>query len=99
MTFIAREEEFICGHCDARVAPLGKGSYRNHCPICLWSKHVDKTGPGDRLSECQGLMEPTGMDHDGKRGWMIVHECVKCGKKIPNKVAPDDDDTKFPKNN
>ena len=99
MPFIARQEPFVCEHCHAEVLPLEKGTYRNHCPVCLWSKHVDKDGPGDRLSECLGLMEPTGMDHDGKRGWMIVHKCVKCGKKIPNKVAPDDDDTKFPKNN
>ena len=90
MTFIAREEPFVCEHCGTAVEPLMKGSYRNHCPKCLWSKHVDHTGPGDRLSMCGGLMKPIGTDHDGKKGWMIVHECERCGKKIPNKVAPDD---------
>jgi DNA-directed RNA polymerase subunit RPC12/RpoP len=91
--FIARQEPFVCEHCHEEVEPLENGSYRNHCPTCLWSKHVDKDGPGDRLSECKGLMEPTGLDHDGKKGWMIVHRCIKCGKTIPNRAAPDDDIT------
>ncbi|HVW67301.1 MAG TPA: RNHCP domain-containing protein [Candidatus Peribacteraceae bacterium] len=90
MPFIARQEPFICEHCGKAVGDLENGSYRNHCPFCLWSKHVDKNGPGDRASECRGLMKPAGLDYDGKRGWMIVHECVACGKKIPNKAAPDD---------
>ncbi len=90
MIFIAREEAFACGHCGVAVEPLGKGTYRNHCPVCLWSKHVDDQGPGDRASLCQGLMRPDGMEHDGKRGWTIVHVCESCGKKIINKTAPDD---------
>lgn len=97
--FIAREEAFTCGHCQQAVEPLGKGTYRNHCPVCLWSKHVDKTGPGDRLSECLGLMQPIGVDFDAKKGgWMIVHECVRCQKKITNRAAPDDDMSKIPQN-
>lgn len=95
MTFIAREEPFTCSHCGAAIEPLGSGSYRNHCPHCLWSKHVDHEGPGDRASLCQGLMAPVGIDHDAKKGWMILHRCVKCGKEIPNKTAPDDDQTVF----
>ena len=91
MPFIALQEPFVCEHCNAQVADLSNGSYRNHCPHCLWSKHVDQDGPGDRLSVCKGMMEPIGMDHDGKKGWLIVHQCTKCGKKIPNKAAPDDD--------
>ncbi len=90
MTFIPREEPFICGHCSNSVEPLGKGTYRNHCPKCLWSKHVDREGPGDRASTCLGLMRPVILDHDGKKGWMIIHECEACGKTIPNKAAPDD---------
>ncbi len=92
MPFIAREESFVCGHCGVEVLPLGKGTYRNHCPECLWSKHVDAQGPGDRASVCQGLMEPIGVDFDAKKGgWMIRHQCVACGKLIPNRAAPDDD--------
>jgi predicted RNA-binding Zn-ribbon protein involved in translation (DUF1610 family) len=95
MVFIDRQEPFTCEHCGIAVKPLRHGTYRNHCPRCLWSKHVDEGGPGDRLSTCNGPMEPTGMDHRGAKGWMIVHRCVKCGKTVTNKVAPDDDLSRF----
>jgi len=95
MGFIARQEPFICEHCTMAVEPLERGSYRNHCPFCLWSKHVDSEGPGDRASSCQGLMTPVAMDHDGKKGWVLVHECESCGKTITNKIAPDDDITEW----
>ena len=90
MTFIAREEAFTCGHCGQSIEPIGKGSYRNHCPHCLWSKHVDDQGPGDRASLCKGMMKPLHLDQTGKKGWMVVHECEQCGKTIPNVLAPDD---------
>ena len=90
MPFIAREEAFICEHCGASVAPLEHGTYRNHCPRCLWSKHVDDQGPGDRASLCGGMMEPTGLDQSGKKGWMVMHVCERCEKRIPNVLAPDD---------
>ena len=89
--FIPREEPFTCEHCDKAVEPLGKGTYRNHCPRCLHSKHVDRDGPGDRLSVCQGMLAPTAIDQDGKKGWMIEYRCAKCGKTSRNKAAPDDE--------
>jgi hypothetical protein len=52
---------------------------------------VDEAIPGDRASECRGLMSPIGIDYSGKKGQMIVHECLTCGKKMKNMVAPDDD--------
>ena len=91
MVFIARQEPFDCEHCGAHVELLTDGSYRNHCPKCLWSKHVDKDGPGDRKSQCLGLMKPKGIDYRKKKGWMIVHQCTKCRKEIPNITACDDD--------
>ena len=92
--FIARQEPFTCDYCNAQVEPLEHGSYRNHCPHCLYSKHVDAEGPGDRASTCLGLMKPVGFDQ--KSGaFIIIHECEQCGKMIPNKAAPDDDLTKF----
>ena len=91
MIFIARQEPFVCEHCGKAVEPLDKGSYRNHCPFCLCSKHVDAQGPGDRASACGGVMKPVSLDYDGKKGWSVVHRCAKCGKTIPNKTAPDDD--------
>jgi hypothetical protein len=91
MVFIALQEPFLCAHCKERVDPLAKGSYRNHCPYCLWSLHVDDIGPGDRKSHCHGPMEPTLLDQNGKKGWKILHHCRACGKEIWNKAAPDDD--------
>lgn len=91
MIFIARQEPFVCEACGKAVEPLEKGSYRNHCPYCLSSKHVDAAGPGDRASTCGGIMKAIRLDYDGKKGWSVVHQCVKCRKTIPNKTAPDDD--------
>jgi DNA-directed RNA polymerase subunit RPC12/RpoP len=90
MTFIAREEPFVCEHCGLSVTPIEHGSYRNHCPKCLYSKHVDRDGPGDRLSACKGLQKPVAIDLDGKKGFVIVYECTKCGKNSRNKAAIDD---------
>ncbi|PIR52651.1 RNHCP domain-containing protein [Candidatus Peregrinibacteria bacterium CG10_big_fil_rev_8_21_14_0_10_49_10] len=90
MPFIARQERFTCEHCGAEVHPLQNGSYRNHCPFCLYSKHMDDKGPGDRASRCSGLMEPVGVDHRSGKGWMILHRCTKCRKERVNKRAPDD---------
>lgn len=90
MPFIPRQEPFVCEYCGADIAPLEHGTYRNHCPACLWSKHVDEAGPGDRASHCKGLMGPTAIDLDGKKGWVILHRCVSCGKEMRNKAAPDD---------
>ena len=91
--FIPRQESFACGNCKAEVEPLKHGTYRNHCPQCLYSKHVDKDGPGDRKAECQGLMKPVSLEDHPKKNWVITHACTKCDKVIRNKAAPDDDIT------
>ena len=80
---------FICAHCGADVPPLANGSYRNHCPHCLYSLHVD-VNPGDRASECQGVLEPVGVEYSGKKGWIILHRCQSCGATRRNKAALDD---------
>lgn len=82
-------EEFTCQNCGQKNEKL-EGSCRNHCTKCLYSMHVDKDFPGDRLSTCKCLMAPIKASQDGKKGWMIMHKCTKCGKIIPNKTAPDD---------
>lgn len=91
MPFIARQEAFTCEHCKRSVAPLTNGSYRNHCPACLYSKHVDAAGPGDRASPCGALMKPAGVDYRSAKGWMILHRCTRCAKEMLNRTAPDDD--------
>ena len=80
---------FECAHCGAPVAPLANGSYRNHCPYCLYSLHVD-VNPGDRASECRGVLEPLAVDYRRKKGWIIVHKCQRCGAERRNKAALDD---------
>ena len=82
-------EGFTCAHCGREVAPLAGGSCRNHCPFCLYSVHVDEI-PGDREAACGGLMECIRVEQDARRGWMLVHRCVKCGAENRNKAALND---------
>ena len=86
--FIKKKENFVCEHCGTKVQGTG---YTNHCPKCLYSKHVDLKTPGDRLSSCEGLMKPIGIDDKKKKGdHVIIHRCQKCGKINKNKVSPED---------
>ena len=80
---------FVCACCGADVKPLTNGSYRNHCPFCLHSLHVDNL-PGDRDNDCRGMMKPVGIRYNGKKGWQIVHRCQKCGTEKLNRTASDD---------
>jgi hypothetical protein len=85
---------FICNQCGRAVLPVTNGSYRNHCPFCLYSKHLDHV-PGDRRCTCQGMMRPVGIEYHHKKGYQIVHQCASCGVQHRNKVArntiqPDD---------
>jgi len=80
---------FTCANCHKDVPPADNGGYRNHCPFCLYSLHVDIT-PGDRRSPCGGLMPPAGMVYSGRKGWQIVHKCEKCGFERKNEVCVGD---------
>jgi DNA-directed RNA polymerase subunit RPC12/RpoP len=84
-----RNEAFTCVNCGREVPPLVNGSCRNHCPACLHSLHVDEN-PGDRASECGGLLVPVAVEHSSKKGWVIVHRCAKCSAVGRNKAALDD---------
>jgi len=83
-----QNEGSVCENCGARVEPLTNGSYRNHCPFCLYSKHVDEQ-PGDRRSRCHGLMRPVRLVYKRKKGYQLVHQSLKCGVVKVNKVAVD----------
>ena len=91
MWFKMINESFKCNNCSKQVFKHQKWSARNHCPFCLFSKHLDKIFPWDRLSECFWIMEPIDIDYKKNKGNMIKHKCTKCGKEILNKIAPDDD--------
>ncbi|HEU4715895.1 MAG TPA: RNHCP domain-containing protein [Candidatus Saccharimonadales bacterium] len=88
---------FRCSHCKNWVSInsyIGTAN-RNHCPHCLWSKHVDEQ-KGDREATCHGGMKPIGLTfkHEGMRRQgelMFVHECMGCGKLSINRIARDDD--------
>lgn len=86
--FTEIDEEFTCENCGRKVKKLGY-SCRNHCPYCLYSKHVDNM-PGDRQEECHGKLRPVGVEIDSKKGYVIIFKCEKCGKIRKNKAAKDD---------
>jgi hypothetical protein len=83
--FKRKIEDFVCEHCDAMVKGDG---FTNHCPKCLYSKHVD-IFPGDRIETCTGLMKPISATESGGE-WSIIHRCLKCGKEQKNKISKDD---------
>ena len=83
--FLKNDSGFICSHCGREVAPLGYTS-RNHCPFCLWSRHVD-INPGDRAADCGGEMEPIRVFPEARRGYVILHRCVKCGAESRCRAA------------
>ncbi|HON21657.1 MAG TPA: RNHCP domain-containing protein [Candidatus Paceibacterota bacterium] len=100
------EQKFKCLNCGKMVfySPLIGTAHRNHCPFCLWSKHVDlKTG--DRKAKCQDLMKPLALTFkqeginkykEKRQGeLMLIHQCLKCQKISINRLAGDDDEKKI----
>lgn len=78
-------EDFNCAHCGAVVHGNG---YTNHCPNCLWSRHVDNN-PGDRAATCGAMMRPISATPAGAH-FIITHKCEKCGKVIRQRNADND---------
>jgi hypothetical protein len=79
-------EDFVCGNCGFAVQGSG---YTNHCPRCLWSRHVDQM-PGDRAAQCSGLMEPVAVDLKAGE-YRILHRCQVCGIEKWNRASSADD--------
>jgi hypothetical protein len=63
--------------------------YTNHCPGCLWSRHVD-VHPGDRAAACRALMEPVALLYE-RGSFVLVHRCVACGHQRRNRTGAGDD--------
>lgn len=82
-----KDENFICEHCNNEVKKL-KYTARDHCPICLYSKHVDIM-PGDRENTCHGLLKPVGIEKF-KNTYKILYKCDKCNESHKNVMASDD---------
>ncbi|MHB1086175.1 MAG: RNHCP domain-containing protein [Minisyncoccota bacterium] len=86
MGFKRNKEDFVCEHCGKHVQGDG---YTNHCPACLWSKHVD-VDPGDRAAACGGMMKPTVLEGTTPK-YVIVHVCERCDFRRRNKVQSNDE--------
>ena len=94
--------DFTCLYCHNYVSVqsiLSGVHNRDHCPYCLWSKHVDLHQAGDRLAACKAGMQPIGLTvkktHKkygaGQGELMLIHQCTECGKLSLNRIAADDD--------
>lgn len=87
---------FKCCNCKLQVfvhSYMGTAN-RNHCNMCLWSRHVDQN-KGDRMATCMAKMKPIGLTFKiegcSKRGEiMLVHKCTGCCKISINRIAADD---------
>ena len=87
------QESFRCRHCRQMVGPtISGGRHRNHCPLCLYSRHVDDRRPGDRASTCGSVMAPVGLLTRRNGEQVILHRCLGCGREKPNRIAADDND-------
>lgn len=90
--FSKNDNFFICENCGNEVKPLNYTS-RDHCPYCLYSKHVD-INPGDRLNTCKGLLKPIGIEKF-KDTYKIIYKCNNCKTLHKNIMANDDDMNKI----
>ena len=86
--FTMKDENFICENCGKDVKKLNYTA-RDHCPYCLYSKHVDIM-PGDRENDCKGLLEPIKIEKF-KNTYKIIYKCQKCRELHKNIIANDDD--------
>lgn len=83
---------FTCSSCGKKVQALEYGGrHRNHCPHCLCSLHLD-IKPGDRRSNCRGVMKPIGIHVQTNGEWSVIHQCTRCGTVKINRIAYDDNE-------
>jgi hypothetical protein len=99
--FLDINADFKCIHCRHHISTntaLSGVINRNHCPYCLYSRHMDLYRAGDRLSACKGAMKAVGLTlkktnkkYGSAQGeLMLVHCCEECGKLSINRIAADD---------
>ena len=102
MGFTRNIEDFTCEHCGATVKGNG---YTNHCPMCLWSKHVDVdqgelTDPDLKLAEpVEGYVdfENAGdlLNITGRVKTVLEIPCARCLADVRVPLAVDIDE-RFP---
>lgn len=73
--------QFTCGNCGYDVPFMDAGlhhyEHRNHCPVCLYSKHImfgTATQP-----PCDALMHPTTPASPRKLIHGFIQQCETCG--------------------
>jgi hypothetical protein len=102
MTTRSFNNDFRCTHCGYYITTMRLVcgvNHHNHCPYCLWSRHLDLFVAGDRLSACKAPMRPVGLTMKPARNkyapgdgeLMLVHICKDCGQVSINRIAADDD--------
>lgn len=85
-----RETTFTCIRCKTSVPLASFGTkHRNHCPACLWSRHLDEQ-PGDRRCACRSPMQPVAIEVRDGGEWAIIHRCTGCNALRANRIAGDD---------
>ena len=84
--FTMKDESFICNNCNKQVEKLNYTA-RDHCPYCLYSKHVD-INPGDRQNNCHGMLKPISIEKY-KNTYKIIYKCTKCNQIHKNIMAKD----------
>ena len=88
-----QEKQFVCCYCGYKINEEAPGTrHRNHCPLCLRSRHLDFQ-TGDRNSTCGGVMEPIAISVRKDKEWVIIHRCRECGVLRENRIAGDDNET------
>jgi hypothetical protein len=95
--------DFTCTHCHVLVPSahvISGVNNRNHCPYCLWSRHLDLFAAGDRLSACKAPMKPVGLTmkpgrnkyrREARGELLLIHQCTGCRALSINRIAADDD--------
>ena len=80
--------------------PARSGSARRRTPAATTATTVRTAfpaciadiEPGDRASDCNGIMEPVAVWVRRGGEWAIIHRCKRCGALSSNRVAADEPD-------
>ena len=88
-----RQSSFRCVHCRLDVPTDAPGTaHRNHCPNCLWSRHLD-VGPGrSRIRLPVSRLWSRSRSPSARTAkWVLIHRCNGCGTLfVGNRIAGDD---------
>lgn len=76
-------DTFACAWCGLTVSAYGPGgARREHCPSCLYARHVSES--------CQGRMSPIAVAVPRAGDWRVIHRCVRCDELTSHPVCGDD---------